>query len=111
MRLILTLLICSTSDIIWDFIHPLFAAADYLNMTVSNKKALATLDTVHKWTKCLLVTDYLLLTLGPGEQGAGRVLEGQRRRGRKREVGDLKGKEAREIGENNVSLFYKGLKG
>ena len=33
------------SLIIWDFI-PLFTAADYLNMTVSNKKALATLDTV-----------------------------------------------------------------
>ena len=26
--------------------HPFFTAADYLNMTVSNKKALATLDTV-----------------------------------------------------------------
>ena len=45
----LTLLICSITDIIWDFI-PLFTAADYFNMTVSNKKALATLDTVHKWT-------------------------------------------------------------
>jgi len=30
----------------WYF--PLFTAADYLNMMVSNKKALATLDTVHK---------------------------------------------------------------
>ena len=34
-------------DIISDFI-PLFTAANYFNMTVSNKKALATLDTVHK---------------------------------------------------------------
>ena len=41
--------ICSITDIIWDFI-PLFTAANYFNMTVSNKKALATLDTVHKWT-------------------------------------------------------------
>ena len=43
----LTLLICSITDIIEDFI-PLFTAADFFNMTVSNKKALATLDTVHK---------------------------------------------------------------
>ena len=28
----------------------LFTAADYLNMMVSNVKALATLDTVHEWT-------------------------------------------------------------
>ena len=42
----LTLLICSITDIIRDFI-PLFTAADYFNMAVSNKKALATLDTVH----------------------------------------------------------------
>ena len=40
---------CSITDIIWDFI-PLFTAADNLNMTMSNKKALATLDTVQKWT-------------------------------------------------------------
>ena len=45
----LTLLICFITDIIWDFI-PLLTAANYFNMTVSNKKALATLDTVHKWT-------------------------------------------------------------
>ena len=44
-QLNLTLLICSITDIFWDFI-PLFTAADYLNVTVSNKKALATLDTV-----------------------------------------------------------------
>ena len=44
-----SLLTCSITDIIWDFI-PLFTTADYFNMTVSNKKALATLDTVHKWT-------------------------------------------------------------
>ena len=43
----LTLLICSITDIICDFI-PLLTAANYFNMTVSNKKALATLDTVHK---------------------------------------------------------------
>ena len=43
----LTLHICSITDIISDFI-PLFTAANYSNMTVSNKKALATLDTVHK---------------------------------------------------------------
>ena len=43
----LTLLVRCITDIIRDFI-PLFTAADYLNMTVSNKKALATLDTVHK---------------------------------------------------------------
>ena len=43
------LLICFITDIIWDFI-PLLTAANYFNMTVSNKKALATLDTVHKWT-------------------------------------------------------------
>ena len=64
--LILALLICSITDIIWDFISSL-AATDYLNLTVSNKKApnryfaengrwvplsscfdLATLDTVLK---------------------------------------------------------------
>ena len=45
----LTLLICSITDIIRDVI-PLFTAANYFNMTVSNKKALATLDTVHKRT-------------------------------------------------------------
>ena len=31
-----------------DILFPLFTAADYLNVTVSNKKALATLDSVHK---------------------------------------------------------------
>ena len=46
---ILSILLCSITDIIWDFI-PLFTAANYFNMTVSNKKALATLNTVHKWT-------------------------------------------------------------
>ena len=45
----LTLLISSITDIIWVFI-PFFTAANYFNMKVSNKKALATLDTVHKWT-------------------------------------------------------------
>ena len=34
--------------ILFEVLVPLFAAADYLNMTVYNKKALATLDTVHK---------------------------------------------------------------
>ena len=57
----LILLMCSITDIIWDFI-PLFTAADYLNMTVSNKKAFATLDTVHKWTLRLLVNYYLSAT-------------------------------------------------
>ena len=36
------------SLILFEILFPLFAAADYLNMTVSNKKALAILDTVHK---------------------------------------------------------------
>ena len=37
------------------------AAADYLNMTVSNKKALATLDTIHKRTfkKVFLINDFI----------------------------------------------------
>ena len=38
----LTLLISSITDIIWDFI-PLFTADDYLNLTVSNRKARAIL--------------------------------------------------------------------
>ena len=46
--MILALHICSITDIIWAFISSL-AAVDYLNMEVSNKKALATLDSVHKW--------------------------------------------------------------
>ena len=106
MRLILTLLKCSTSDIIWDFIHPLFAAADYLNMTVSNKEALATLDTL-SFSYWLFATDFRT-----GRKGGRKGTRGAKEAGRKeREVGDLKGKEAREIRENNVSLFYKGPKG
>ena len=35
---------------LFEILFPLIAAADHLNMTVSNKKALATLNTVHKWT-------------------------------------------------------------
>ena len=38
------------SLILSEILFPLFTAADYLNMTVSNKKALASLDTVYKWT-------------------------------------------------------------
>ena len=37
----------SITDIIRDFVS-YFAASDYLDRTVSNKKAPATLDTVHK---------------------------------------------------------------
>ena len=36
------------SLILTEILFPLFTAADYLNMTVSNKKVLATLDTVQK---------------------------------------------------------------
>lgn len=42
--IILTLLISSITDIIRDFISSL-AASGYLNVKVSNKKAVATLDT------------------------------------------------------------------
>ena len=35
------------SLILFEILFPLFAAADYLNMTVSNKKALATLWTLY----------------------------------------------------------------
>ena len=34
--------------LLFEILFPLFAATDYLNMTVSNKKVLAPLDTVHK---------------------------------------------------------------
>ena len=47
------------SLILYEILFPLFTAADYLNMTVSSKKALATLDTVNKWTWFLLVDYYL----------------------------------------------------
>ena len=38
------------SLILSEILFPFFTAADYLIMMVSNKKALATLGTVHKWT-------------------------------------------------------------
>ena len=63
---------CLLTNQIWPCLYVLslilfeilfFTAANYFNVTVSNKKALATLDTVHKWTWCLLVNYYLSATL------------------------------------------------
>ena len=61
-NLILAWLICSITDIIWDFISSL-AATDYLKMTRRvNKKALvATLDTVTELMSFSLMIIYQLL--------------------------------------------------
>lgn len=49
--------ICSITFILWDFISSL-AAADYVNMTVSNK---VTLDTVH--FSLMIIISYFVLLL------------------------------------------------
>ena len=49
--------ICSITFILWDFISSL-AAADYVNMTVSNK---VTLDTVH--LSLMIIISYFVLLL------------------------------------------------